>query len=139
MLVLAIRRPDGSFITNPPPEATIAADPLVRELVDEHGAQIVPGSIRPTTDAPTPRSLAMDTTSAATSGSTTRVMPSPQLKTRTISSAETGPRRWISKKMAGVLKASRSMTASRWLGRTRATLPTMPPPVMWAIACTALG
>ncbi len=28
-------------------EATIAADPLVRELVDEHGAQIVPGSIRP--------------------------------------------------------------------------------------------
>ena len=28
-------------------EASIATDPLVRELVDEHGAQIVPGSIRP--------------------------------------------------------------------------------------------
>jgi len=25
VLVLAIRRPDGSFITNPPPEATMSA------------------------------------------------------------------------------------------------------------------
>ena len=28
-------------------EQTIAADPLVRQLVDELGAQIVPGSVRP--------------------------------------------------------------------------------------------
>ena len=65
--------------------------------------------------------------------STASTMPRPRLNTRAISSGSTGPSRAISAKIARRLPRAAVRPRRRSpAGRTRARLPAMPPPVMWA-------
>ena len=59
-------------------------------------------------------------------------MPTPMLKVRHISSARTPPTASSAVKSAGTSHASRSMRAAIPGGSIRGTLPSRPPPVMWA-------
>ena len=76
-------------------------------------------------------------TSASPLGSTTRIMPIPMLKTRSISSASTSPVSWRKWKSSGIGQLPIRIRAWVSAGSTRGRLSVMPPPVMWAMPCRA--
>ncbi len=69
---------------------------------------------------------------------TTAVMPMPTLKVRTISSSAMSPRCWMRLKIAGTGHDPVSTSTPRPSGRVRGTLPSQPPPVMWARAAMSV-
>src|SRR5690606_17025604 len=96
-----------------------------------------PRATSPISTARWPAVRSVSIVRCASSGGTATPMPSPMLNVRSISASATFPPRWISPKIGGTSQLDRSTTASWWAPRARGRLPTMPPPVMWAMPCTS--
>ena len=114
----------------------VLADPLAR-VAHVRTTAPVPARTSPTIDAPTPRARQGERRPGRHSGPAPRPCPRPQLKTRTISSARDGAATLDLEEDLGRLEAREvDHRVERVAGRIRCTLPTMPPPVTWAAACT---
>ena len=86
------------------------------------------------------RRRARSSAASTAAASTTSAMPMPRLKTRSISSSATAPRRWISPKIGGSSQRRRARARRRSPRAARgAGCPTIPPPVMCAHACSAVA
>src|SRR5690606_19687611 len=94
------------------------------------GAASLASRMLPISKAPRLKPCRMERASLACSAGTQTIMPTPQLKVRSVSASAILPCCCSHLKMAGRSHASRLMTAWVPSGRTRGRFSTIPPPVM---------